>query len=152
MFASFLGRNRAAPQCDVDHDTGGQGRRRINFVLVSRKLVCVLAAVVVLASPLLACALPGVEMSAEEMACCRHMAAQCGDASMPESHSCCKKTVSAQAGTFQIKQRDPVSMEVVGQVVISGIFVAPIVDAKAPANSTLGFSESPPGQSSVLRI
>jgi hypothetical protein len=106
----------------------------------------------IVAPLLLACALPGVEMGVEEMACCRHMAAQCGDASMPESHSCCKKTVSAQAGAFQIKQRDSASPEMVGQVVIPSIFVTPIVDVTAPANSTLVFSESPPGHSSVLRI
>jgi hypothetical protein len=119
---------------------------------VLRKVVCILVAVMIMAPALLACALPGVEMNAEEMACCRHMADQCGDPSMPESHSCCKKTASAQAGAFQIKQRDPVSLEVVGQVVVPGIFVTPIVDVAAPATSILVLSESPPGHTSVLRI
>ncbi|HET7873176.1 MAG TPA: hypothetical protein VFL42_11735 [Terriglobales bacterium] len=127
-------------------------RRKMFVVLVFRKPVCVLVAILVVAPPLLACALPGMRLNAEEMACCRHMADQCGDASMPESHSCCKKKISAQAGAFQIKQRDPVSVDVVGQVPGPDIFVAPIVDAKAPAHGVLVFSESPPGHSSVLRI
>jgi hypothetical protein len=121
-------------------------------VAVFRKLVCVLVAVIVLAPSLLACALPGVQMNAEEMACCRHMSAQCGDAAMPESHSCCKKTISAQAGAFQIKQRDSASLEMVGLAVAPRFFAAPVVNVTTPARSFLLSSESPPGHISVLRI
>lgn len=121
-------------------------------MLVPRKLVSALVAVMVLAPALLACALPGVEMSAEEKACCRHMAEQCGDPAMPESHSCCSKTISVQAGAFQIKQRETSSPERVGTVVVASQFVTPVFNIPAPANGIPAFSESPPGHSSILRI
>jgi hypothetical protein len=122
-------------------------------VVVLRKFVCALAAMIVMAPPLLACALPGVQMSAEEMACCRHMADQCGgDSSMPASHSCCKKPTSAQTGAFQIKQRDSLSLEMTAPVFIASVFVVPVVRVTASVNSILAFPESPPGHISVLRI
>jgi hypothetical protein len=121
-------------------------------VAVLHKLVCAVVALMVMAPPLLACALPGVEMGADEMACCRHMASECDDAAMPDSHSCCKKTPSAQTGALQTKQRDPALLDVVGQVAAPSVFVIPVVHVTAPSPSIFVFSESPPGPTSVLRI
>ena len=42
------------------------------------------------AGQLMACMLPSGVLSAEEKACCREMANQCGDQGMPASHPCCK--------------------------------------------------------------
>jgi hypothetical protein len=38
----------------------------------------------------MACMLPSGVLTAEEKACCREMADQCGHDRMPPSHSCCK--------------------------------------------------------------
>jgi hypothetical protein len=43
------------------------------------------------ASPAVACLLPGHAMTAAEHACCKKMAEMCGTAQMPQSHSCCQK-------------------------------------------------------------
>jgi hypothetical protein len=43
-------------------------------------------------APTMACMVPGAQMSAQERACCRTMANQCGQTEMPASHRCCQKT------------------------------------------------------------
>lgn len=43
--------------------------------------------------PVMACMLPSTALTAQEQACCRQNANQCGHNQMPSSHSCCK-TVS----------------------------------------------------------
>jgi hypothetical protein len=42
------------------------------------------------ASPAIACVLPGATLTLAERECCHHMAEQCGQAAMPASHSCCQ--------------------------------------------------------------
>lgn len=54
------------------------------------KVGILLLALLITGAPLLACMLPGTSLSAEEQACCRQMGNQCGQESMPASHSCCK--------------------------------------------------------------
>src|SRR5437660_1238635 len=39
--------------------------------------------------PAVACMLPGLEMTAEEKACCKEMADRCGEMGMDPSHGCC---------------------------------------------------------------
>lgn len=49
---------------------------------------------VILGGPIMACLVPGAQLSAEEKKCCREMAAECGTSSnMPKSHSCCDTVV-----------------------------------------------------------
>jgi hypothetical protein len=43
-----------------------------------------------LAPAVMACLSPASSLNAEERACCREMANECGDMDMPSSHSCCK--------------------------------------------------------------
>jgi hypothetical protein len=121
-------------------------------MLMLRKLVTALAALMVIAPPLLACALPGVQMSEEEKACCRHMAEQCGSPDMEDSHSCCKKATAAQTGMFQIKQRDSASLEMAAHSTVAAPPQTQVLPASALEKSILVFPESPPGHNSVLRI
>jgi hypothetical protein len=44
------------------------------------------------AMPALRCLIPTESITAEERACCKHMAGDCGQT--PANHECCKKTVS----------------------------------------------------------
>lgn len=52
------------------------------------------------AAPLLACAIPGRAMTAQERECCKHMAEMCGSAQMPQSHTCCKTEVRSAYTLF----------------------------------------------------
>jgi hypothetical protein len=54
------------------------------------KFGVVLLAFLIAGVPVVACMLPGTSLSAEEQACCREMANQCGGDQMPSSHPCCK--------------------------------------------------------------
>ena len=127
-------------------------RRTIKSVPVLRKLACALATLVILTPPLLACALPGGQMSEEEKACCRHMAEQCGSPDMADSHSCCKKSAAVQGGSFQIKQRYSSSLEMVAHITDAAPTQAPAQPVAAIDKSILVVPESPPGHTSILRI
>jgi len=73
-------------------------------VVAFHKLVGLVIALVVLFVPVLACALPGQEMTEEEQACCMHMADECNGTQM-ESHSCCNKLPQVGSGVFQVSNR-----------------------------------------------
>lgn len=59
------------------------------------KVVFGCACLLLVGAPVLACLLPGEELSPAEKQCCREMAGQCGRVDMPSSHSCCKTVVRA---------------------------------------------------------
>lgn len=42
-------------------------------------------------TPVMACMVPGAQLTTEERACCRMMHDQCGQMEMPASHGCCHK-------------------------------------------------------------
>jgi hypothetical protein len=73
-------------------------------VVAFRKSVCFVIALVVISVPVLACALPGQEMTEEEQACCLHMADECSGTEM-ESHSCCNKLPQIGSGVFHVSNR-----------------------------------------------
>src|SRR5258708_24504522 len=52
-------------------------------------------AVLLFGGPLIACAVPGARLSADEKECCKQMGGTChrNGSGMPQSHSCCKSVV-----------------------------------------------------------
>jgi len=68
------------------------------------KLVILVLALSLWASPLVACMLPDAMLSAEERECCLTMANDCGDMEMPASHACCTVTVK-ETGPYLVKAR-----------------------------------------------
>ena len=117
-----------------------------------RKSVCLGMAVLVLSVPILACALPGQQMSEEEQTCCLHMADECGNTQMGESHSCCNKLPQVGASVFQASNKyAPATLDYAVQVAPdSQPDVTTMVAAVLPCVNAL--PESPPGRPSVLRI
>lgn len=112
-------------------------------------IVTVFLAMFSVASPALACLLPGRVMTSAERACCKQMARMCRAGHMPQSHSCCQPI--AQPGNTSILVAHyhfaPALQVAVAFFVPSAspefTLSGPTVD-HAP-------SDSPPG-SSVLRI
>ena len=105
-------------------------------------------------SPVFACMLPGTATTADEAACCRKMASECGHGNMPSSHSCCKtlsvpEQASLAKGTFQLFQQ-----------------LSPLYIVQASFDSAHGIQqvlhlvvgighsppETPPSASAILRI
>jgi hypothetical protein len=120
-------------------------------VVQFRNLVCLGMVLFVLSVPVLACALPGQEMSEEEQTCCLHMADECGDSQM-ESHSCCNKLPQIGASALQVTNKyAPVTLDYAVQIAPDlQPNVPTVVAAVFPRVTTL--LESPPGQPAVLRI
>lgn len=112
-------------------------------------IVTVFLAVSWMASPALACLLPGRAMTVAERACCEQMAKMCGAGHMPQSHSCCQQV--AQPGNTSIfvahYQFAPALQVVEASSTPSTLpkFAFPVPTIDRPQ------SDSPPG-SSVLRI
>ncbi len=66
------------------------GRRRMRVI---RQFALMVAVVLPLITPAMACVLPSAQLTSAERACCRKMALQCGNMEMPASHGCCSKVV-----------------------------------------------------------
>jgi hypothetical protein len=121
-------------------------------VVQLRNLVCLGMTLLLLSVPLLACALPGQEMNAAEQDCCLHMADQCDSSQMGQSHSCCNKLPQIAASVLQVTNKyAPVVLDCAVQVTpeLHSNDATTVVDV-FPA--VIALPESPPGQTSVLRI
>lgn len=122
------------------------------MVLSLHKYVCLMAALLLLSSPLMACVLPGLEMTAAEQDCCKHMAQDCGSMQMDDSHSCCKKTPQAGSQSFQAsKALNPDAAQpaaTAAEIVIpaAASFVSNLSD------EIVVNTKSPPGRQTILRI
>jgi hypothetical protein len=122
----------------------------ITLVVAFRKSVGLVIALVVLSVPVLACALPGQEMTEEEQTCCLHMADDCSRTQM-ESHSCCNKLPQIGSGVFQVSNRHtPVTLDYAVQVTFD--FQPSTTITVAAVQRVIAQPESPPGLISVLRI
>jgi len=117
-----------------------------------RKFVCLCAALLVLSAPLIACVLPGEELSKAEQDCCLQMSDQCGNSQMSDAHTCCTKTPQLAANALKATGKyAPASPELVAQ---SAFRAAPVMAADrlpGPQNPC-DDSPSPPGSISILRI
>jgi hypothetical protein len=121
-------------------------------VVPFRKLVCLCMAMLVLSAPLIACALPGEEMSSAEQDCCLHMSDECGSSQMSDAHTCCNKTPDIDGNALKTTNKYvPASPELVAQTVFCS---APAIAANIPPCQPvfLHDASSPPGSITVLRI
>lgn len=114
------------------------------------KTACFATALLVLFVPILACALPGQQMSEEEQACCVHMADECGSAQMGESHSCCNQLPQTAASALQTSKYAPATLDAAQLAPDLQQNVVTIITAVLPR--VIALPESPPSQPSVLRI
>jgi hypothetical protein len=139
------------PACDLAHS------HRLHFVynrdVVSfRKFVSLCMALLVLSAPLIACALPGEEMSKAEQDCCLQMSDDCGSSQMSDAHTCCTKTADIDGNALKTTNKYvPVAPELVAQTVFCS---APAIAANIPPCQPvfLHDASSPPGSITVLRI
>jgi hypothetical protein len=116
-------------------------------------LTVVLALILSLFVPTMACALPNAHMTAQEHACCQKMKDNCGRMRMPASHSCCEPSV--QANHFDAVQPESASVPVVTAI---AVLPSPTTfDLRSPNFERLSPPHhsppaSPPPTVSVLRI
>ncbi|HXE90767.1 MAG TPA: hypothetical protein VNK82_07385 [Terriglobales bacterium] len=102
-----------------------------------------------------ACLFPLAELTAAEQECCRVMPADCGESSMPETHSCCRTTaksntvVFAPAKSFTVPPPLELASPVAAAAVTPRMFPAAAHDIFSSIHAP---PESPPGSITVLRI
>jgi hypothetical protein len=105
---------------------------------------------IALTVPVLACALPGQQMSQEEQSCCLHMADECNGSQM-ESHACCNKLPQAGTSVLQVTNKFvPAALDAAHIAPDLKPDVLTITAILLPRAVPL--PEFPPGQISVLRI
>jgi hypothetical protein len=109
-------------------------------------------ALLVISAPLIACALPGEEMSKAEQDCCLHMGDECGTSQMSDAHTCCTKTPQVAANALKASSKyTPASPEAVPHAAFC-IAPAMAVDVLPPSQNTHDQSPSPPVSISIMRI
>jgi hypothetical protein len=122
-------------------------------VKLAFKSGAILMMALIAAGPLMACMLPGSQMSQAEMECCKTMA-HCGDMNMSAEHDCCKTIV--QPNQIPLASNHFV---LVNDASYLGLPVSNLLVANGGQHVTGATSESghsPPGpdpaSSQVLRI
>jgi hypothetical protein len=113
--------------------------------------------VLLFAGPIMACAVPDAQLTAEEKQCCKEMGGGCqpGGSDMPMPHSCCKATVQPRT---DFRPTSTVSAPVL--LLLIAFIEAPTASFSASQFSEhvlwLSQSHAPPGEtidaSSPLRI
>ena len=120
---------------------------------VLRQLMGVLLLGLTFGSPVMACLIPGVEMTAAERECCHKMAYECGPSAMASSHTCCQTSPQRDSAVSPTPTYSPArhfAMAVIPQGTVA-------VSHSASISRQLPTFEVPPpepspGCSSVLRI
>lgn len=108
-------------------------------------------ALLVLSAPLIACALPGEEMTKAEQDCCLQMGDQCDSSQMTDAHTCCTKTPQVATNTLKATGKyAPAAPEAAPH---AEFCTSPAMAAvlSRPQN-TPDNSPSPPGSITILRI
>src|SRR5947208_445627 len=125
------------------------------MIAVTRLRAALLLSIVLMwvASPAIACVLPGATLTPAERECCHHMAEQCGQAVMPASHSCCKTRSDHSDALPQATASVPTRHLTLGIVTTQVIFARPMA---SPERLPIYLHSPPPdtGSSSIsiLRI
>jgi hypothetical protein len=127
------------------------------LVKLFRKVGIFAAAIMFAALPVMACAVPSVDMTPAERACCKKMAAQCGDMGMAKSHPCCQST--ATPADFHALKTSSAQASHVSLILFHALPTITQTDIRfllTQSSSQVSYTHSPPGPSftttTILRI
>jgi hypothetical protein len=125
------------------------------MIAVTRLRAALLLSIVLmsLATPAIACVVPGATLTATERECCHHMAEQCGQAAMPANHSCCQTGNHHSDALPQATASVPTRHVTIAVVTVQATFVLPVA---TPERLAIYFHSPPPDTASssvsILRI
>lgn len=125
------------------------------MIAVTRGRAAFLLSVVLMwiATPAIACVLPGVSLTPAERECCHHMAEQCGQAAMPATHSCCQTKSHHSDALPQASAAVPTRHLAIAAVAVHAVLVLPVADPSRIAVCLHSPPLDPDSSSiSVLRI
>lgn len=125
-------------------------------MMMVRRFALVLAVLLPLLAPTMACALPSAHLSPAERACCQQMKGRCGSMGMPASHACCHKEVPTMTHWNAAVQTESVNVQI-NLAAIAGLPAAMILPLPVPASDheqwpRTTLPQSSPSAISVLRI
>jgi hypothetical protein len=127
-------------------------RSRILYVRLLRQLAGVLMLGLAFGSPVMACLIPGAEMTAAERECCEHMSQQCGSPAMPSSHTCCHRQ-QRESSVSPVPTYSPTRPSIVALVPQMAVV---LIDSASISRQVPALEAPPPERSpdcsSVLRI
>ncbi len=122
----------------------------------ARQFALILAVLLPLVMPAMACALPNARLSPAESACCTQMNGQCGSMQMPTTHGCCQKEAPDVTNWTAVIQPKSVNVPMylaaptaLGPAMLLLLPVALPTRSQRPGNS---LPQSPPSAVSILRI
>jgi hypothetical protein len=142
---------RGTNKCDSAHSHSRPFVYNRNVLPVG-KTVCLFMVLLVLSAPLIACALPGEEMTKAEQDCCLQMSDECGGSQMSDSHTCCTKTPQVEGSTLKASSKySPAAPQAAPH---ASLCAAPQITAdRLPGtHNPCNDSPSPPGSTFILRI
>ena len=125
------------------------------MIAVTRVRAASLLSIVLMwvASPAIACVIPGATLTPAERECCHHMAGQCGQGAMPASHSCCQTKSHHSDALPQASASVPTRHLTIAIVTTQAIFALP---AATPERRAIYVHSPPPDTDfssiSILRI
>jgi hypothetical protein len=125
------------------------------MIAVTKVRAALLLSIVLMwvASPAIACVLPGATLTPAERECCHHMAERCGQASMPASHSCCQTKSRHPDALPQASASVPTRHLTIAIVTTQAVFALP---AATPERRAIYVHSPPPDTDfssiSILRI
>jgi hypothetical protein len=125
---------------------------KLFMVFCVSKPACLFLVLLVISTPLIACALPGEEMTKAEQDCCLQMSDECGGSQMSDSHTCCNKTPQVEGSTLKASSKySPAAPQAAPH---ASLCAAPemAADRLPGPQNPCNASPSPPGSISVLRI
>lgn len=121
-------------------------------MLCVSKSVCLFVILVMLSAPVIACVLPGQEMSAAEQDCCLHMIDECGNSQMTDAHTCCTKIPQVVATSLTTTSKYAPAVHQVAHEVALCTKPAWVAGILLRLQNLPDDSLSPPGSISILRI
>lgn len=121
-----------------------------------RQFALILAIVLPMVTPAMACALPNAHLSPAEHSCCKRMQGHCGSMDMPTSQGCCQKeaptainwnpAIQANSANVSIDLTAPAALLPAMRLLLP-------VDMSAYVQQPVGtLPQSPPSAISILRI
>ena len=120
-----------------------------------RQFALIVAVLLPLVTPAMACVLPGAHLTPAERACCKQMASQCGHMQMPVSHGCCQKDIPA-ANQWNVAQIASVQvyagLSATAGLPFIGLLQIPSGLSGYVAQPRITLPQSPPVAISILRI
>jgi len=119
------------------------------------QLVALLALLVGVLVPAMACALPGAVLSPAERACCVQMQGHCGSMNMPASHSCCHKRMPAARGSnaaFTPAAHFDLTAHAATALAAAVLLPRPETSQNSAVSYEWAVPHSPPSRTSILRI